>query len=86
MPVLTREEFVNGRTQVVGTCTYGPCGKPIHSNQNYNRTGEGLYHEDCLRTKAEEELGDYLETHPHISPGIRGANGKLKEKIAEFLD
>ena len=70
MPVLTRENFKKWTTQVVGTCTYGPCGKPIHNSERYTQRKEGIYHEDCFRAKTDEELSAYIDTHPIIH-GIR---------------
>ncbi|MEI7718447.1 MAG: hypothetical protein WCI72_01150 [archaeon] len=71
MPVLTIDEFKEWMTEVVGTCTYGPCGKPIHNDDHYTKREDGLYHEDCFRQKADDELSAEIDEHPIISHGVK---------------
>jgi hypothetical protein len=67
MPIMNLEESKAWMKEVVGTCAYDLCGKPMYREER-RKTIEGKeYHEGC----ANQIISDGIDEHPIISHGVR---------------
>jgi len=73
MPIMTQEEFREEykrlQTQVVGTCAYEHCNRPVMALDRYTQLGKDTYHEGCLEQKELDEFSAHIDEHPILSPG-----------------
>ena len=75
--------YGEGRHEIVGTCAYLQCGKPVGRREGRTFVGSRVFHTDCYWN----EFGDEVEKHPICSPRRKGIGGIMLDDFdLELVD